>query len=469
MRAGFPLGPNFERSRTMQAAREIWNALGGDPIWVDQAHQVGQGALPSCFAVSDLASGCVAAGAAAIREWTGSPAPFEVDRRLASLWFRMTLRPRGWSLPPEWDPTAGDYQAEDGWIRLHTNAPHHRAAALVVLGVPAEKDAVTHAVAGWRADALEAAVVAQGGCAAAMRDRAAWRVHPNGSAVANEPLVWTEAGSQGSHRSSPSPSPSRADRPLAGIRVLDLTRLLAGPVATRFLAAFGADVLRIDPPDWEEPALIPEVTLGKRCARLDLRRPDDLAQLKALLADADILVHGYRADALDRLGLGTAERQRLRPGLVDVRLNAYGWTGPWSGRRGFDSLVQMSSGIAAEGMRHYATAVPKPLPVQALDHATGYLMAAAAIRGLTRRRSEGIGMIARTSLARTAALLASLPVTDAPGFDPVGDADHAPMQEATDWGPAHRLAPPLRFDGFAMAWDRGASRLGSADPVWLDR
>jgi len=449
----------------LQATRLIWSALGGDPAGADQVRMTGQGALPSAFAVSDLAAASVAAAGLAVAEWAGQRSAVTVDRRLASFWFNMTLRPQGWTMPPPWDPIAGDYQARDGWIRLHTNAPHHRAAALAALGVPGEKDAVTRAVSGWGADELEAAVVAQGGCAAAMRDLTTWRAHPSGSAVSAEDLVWMEAGAPGTGRGAE----PRADRPLAGIRVLDLTRVLAGPVATRFLAGFGADVLRIDPPDWDEPGLIPEVTLGKRCARLDLKRASDLAQLKALLAEADILVHGYRADALDRLGLGTAERQRLRPGLVDVRLNAYGWSGPWSGRRGFDSLVQMSSGIAAEGMRHYGTAAPKPLPVQALDHATGYLMAAAAIRGLSRRRANGGGTIARTSLARTAAFLAELPVEDAPEFDPLTDADFDPMQEATDWGPGHRLMPPLSFDGFGMAWDRGASRLGSADPAWRTR
>src|SRR5262249_13189705 len=148
----------------------------------------------------------------------------------------------------------------------------------------------------------------------------------------------------------------------------------------------GAEVLRIDPPDWEEPGIIPEVLLGKRTARLDLRTPADRDRFAHLLADADVLVHGFRGDALDRLGYGADVRADIRPGLVDVSLDAYGWTGPWAGRRGFDSLVQMSAGIAAEGMRAYGKDRPTPLPVQALDHATGYLLAAAALRGLARRR-----------------------------------------------------------------------------------
>lgn len=369
-------------------------------------------------------------------------------------------------IPPPWDPIAGDYRTADGSIRLHTNAPHHRDAALSVLGGPAEKPAVAERVAAWQADALEAAIVAAGGCAATMRDLAGWAEHAQGKAVGAEPLVWVGSG-QGSTTADPV---TPADRPLQGVRVLDLTRVLAGPVATRFLAGFGADVLRIDPPWWDEPGVVPDVTLGKRCARLDLRAPEAVARLKTLLAQADVLVHGYRPEALARLGLDSAARQALRPGLVDVCLDAYGWTGPWAGRRGFDSLVQMSAGIAAEGMRRLGTDKPTPLPVQALDHVTGYLLAAAAAAGLARRRATGRGMVARVSLARTAHLLAGLTVApDQPGFAPRGPDDEDPVIEATSWGPAHRLRPPLRIDGVPMRWDRGASALGSTDPVWLPR
>jgi crotonobetainyl-CoA:carnitine CoA-transferase CaiB-like acyl-CoA transferase len=260
------------------------------------------------------------------------------------------------------------------------------------------------------------------------------------------------------------------NRPLAGIRVLDLTRVLAGPVATRFLAGFGADVLRIDPPGWDEPGVIPSVTLGKRCARLDLRSADDRRTFEGLLASADVLVHGYRPDALRRLGLDPEARRRLRPGLVDVSLDAYGWTGPWRERRGFDSLVQMSSGIAAEGMRRFGSARPRPLPVQAIDHATGYLMAAAVVRGLTRRLTAEVGSATRTSLARTAALLtaASMPDRDEV-FAPPNDQDFNETIETTAWGPARRLKPAVAVDGAGMRWDYPANNLGSSEAVWLAR
>jgi crotonobetainyl-CoA:carnitine CoA-transferase CaiB-like acyl-CoA transferase len=167
------------------------------------------------------------------------------------------------------------------------------------------------------------------------------------------------------------------------------------------MAGFGADVLRIDPPTWDEPGVVPEVTLGKRCARLDLRSSADRAIWLELLRRADVLVHGYRADALDNLGLDARTRRDIRPGLVDVSLNAYGWSGPLRNRRGFDSLVQMSAGIADAGMRLLAKDRPTPLPFQALDHATGYLLAAAVVRGLTQRIATGRGFEARASLDRS--------------------------------------------------------------------
>ena len=441
-----------------------WAALGGDADQTGRVKIVGEGDLPSAFAVTGFAAGTVAAAALAVAEYAGTDAGVTVDRRLASLWFGVSFQPVGWTAPPAWDPVAGDYRTSDGWIRLHTNAPHHRQAALAVLGVPAERQAVADAVRTWQADELETAVVARNGCAAAMRSVADWAGHPQGQAVAGEPLVAWQVVAPAAHR-LPRPDPHR---PLAGLRVLDLTRVLAGPVATRFLAGFGADVLRIDPPDWDEPGVVPDVTLGKRCARLDLRTAEGTRTLRRLLAEADVFVHGYRPGALDRLGLGADERKRVRPGLVDVSLDAYGWTGPWAGRRGFDSRVQMSRGIAHEGMWRFGRDRPTPLPVQALDHGTGYLLAAAVVRCLTELRRSGSGQTARASLARTAALLPASGQGNMGGtLDKPGAEDFSDTAEATVWGPVRRLRPPAIIDGISMRWDRPAGPLGTDAAEWL--
>jgi hypothetical protein len=446
----------------------IWAALGGDSSALANFATTGAGALPSVFPVTDLAAAAIgAAGLAAadlIASRHGQSPNVRVDRRLASFWFGLSVRPQGWQLPPAWDAVAGDYAAADGWIRLHTNAPHHRAAALSVLGVPAERAQVASAVARWKKTDLEAAVVAARGCAAAMNTPAEWAEHPQGRAVNAEPLVRIDAGLPASAPAWTVP----AERPLRGIRVLDLTRVLAGPVATRFLAGLGADVLRIDPPDWQEPSLECEMTLGKRTARLDLRTPDGRSAFERLLSGADVLVHGYRSDALSGLGFGAAERQAIRPGLVDVSLDAYGWTGPWAARRGFDSLVQMSSGIASEGMRVLGKDRPHPLPVQALDQACGYLMAAAAVAGLKRRLDTGHGSASRTSLARMAALLVGhRQAPDTPPLAPETTADLSDGIEATVWGPARRIAAPVAIAGAPLSWaGRPPGPLGAAEPVW---
>ena len=432
------------------------------------------GTLPSAFAVSDLAQASIGATGAALARLVagsgGAGAPVTVDRDLASAWFALSIRPDGWDLPPIWDSVAGDYAAADGWIKLHTNAPHHRAAALGVLGVPGTRDAVAAEVARWEADELEAAVVTAGGAAAAMRSMSAWAAHPQGSAVAAEPLLDVERtkGGSGWPQSAPGTRPAR---PLDGLRVLDLTRVLAGPVATRLLAGWGADVLRVDPPGWDEPNVVPEVTLGKRCTRLDLHEDRDRDRLLRLLADADVVVHGYRPGALEGLGLGSGEREAARPGLIDVSLDAYGWTGPWAGRRGFDSLVQMSSGIAEAGQAAAGADRPVPLPVQALDHATGYLLATAALTGLALRREDGRGSRWRASLARTSRLLVDTgvaPVIEGDGIDPTGPLAGAPV-EHTAWGNARRLPPPVVVEGAPLRWDLPAGPLGTAPPEWPAR
>ena len=444
-------------------AAGMWAALGGEADLLDRLGFVGEGALPSAFAVSDLAAASIGVAALAVAGLVGdvegmAPA-VTVDRRLASFWL---LRPVGWTMPPAWDPIAGDYRCADGWIRLHTNAARHRAAALQALGVAEERAAVERAVAAWAGDALETAVVQAGGCAAVMRSLAAWRAHPQGRAVAVEPLVITELR-------APPPFPDWrpvAERPLAGLKVLDLTRVLAGPVATRFIAGYGAEVLRIDPPEWEEPGVVPEVTLGKRCARLDLTSPADRIAFENLLANADVLVHGYRPGALEGLGLGLDARRRIAPDLIEVTLDAYGWSGPWAGRRGFDSLVQMSAGVAEAGMRWKGVDRPVPLPVQALDHATGYLMAATAIQAIRARLAGRGASVSRLSLARVAALLTDLPAPDEPPFAPETASDLAPEVEITCWGEARRLLTPVRNSHPTPFWLKAASRLGIDEPSW---
>lgn len=430
--------------------------------------------LPSAYPVTDFAGAAIGATALAAHRLATTldiappHQPVVVDRRLASIWFGGTIQPMGWELPSLWDAIAGNYLAGDRFVRLHTNAPAHRAAALTVLGCDADRDAVAAAVATWDPFELHDAVVDAGGVAAALRTRDEWLDHPQGAALQSEPIVHHEmfpgtkapvGGFEG-----------RDGRPLDGVKVLDLTRVLAGPVATRFLAGLGADVLRIDPPEWNEPGTVPEVNLGKRCARLNLRDDADRATFEALLQSADILVHGYRTGALDGLGYDAERRRELNPSLVDVSLNAWGHSGPWADRRGFDSIVQVACGIAAAGMDAYGTEIPKPLPVQALDHAAGYTLARCALGGWTDRIRTGAGSRWRTSLAAHAELLCSVADDERPdlhaNFPAMATSDLQLAVEKTTWGPARRAHAPVHIPGVHLHWTTGASDHATSDPSW---
>ena len=454
----------------------IWRELDGPPeVPAAVALAGAPRLLPSIYDVGAFASGTVAAAVAAIAALEAARRgdalrAVRLERGHAAVAFRSEryLSTPGGSPGAVWDPLAGDYAARDGWIRLHTNYAHHRDAVLRALGVPESRERVAAAVRTWAADDLESAVVGEGGCAARLRSAEEWAAHPQGEAVAREPLFQVslsdDAPTAGAASRLRTPdAPRGRSAPLEGIRVLDLTRVMAGPVCTRVLAAYGAEVLRIDPPGFEEvAALLPEMTAGKRRASLDLRREPDRAIFERLVGEAHVIVHGYRADALERLGFGAARRRELNPSLLDVSHDAYGWTGPWVRRRGFDSLVQMSTGIAERGRLAAGADRPVPLPAQALDHACGYLLAAAACRALLRLLVDRRASEVRLSLARVAKLLVDLGDTGDLG------APDLPADEVRRWcepattafGPVLRVRCPGGIDGIEPRWAIPAGPLG---------
>jgi hypothetical protein len=460
-------------------AARIWGQVGGRADLPGVLTVTGPRAvLPSQFDVTGLATASVAAATMAAAEFLAvssdrRPLPVTVDSRQACAAFAAEglFTPVGWERPDPWDPIAGNYQARDGWIRLHTNYAYHRSAVERLLGAT-DRESVRAAVAEWKAEELETAVVDAGGCAAVMRTREDWLAGPAGAATADAPLAATAdrplpggAGSGGGAVAGDAAGGGGL-LPYSGLRVLDLTRVIAGPVGTRFLAAYGADVLRIDPPGFAEvPALLPETTAGKRTAALDLVAAAGRAAFESLAATADVLVTGLRADALGRLGYDDAALAALNPALIVASLDAYGWDGPWRDRRGFDSLVQMSSGIAAAGAAATGADHPVPLPVQALDHACGYLVAAAVGRALTRRRTESVVSRIRLSLVGIANLLWSLPrPAERPPMPKPGDFPLTDVQTA--WGPARRVPLPGAIAGIEPHWRVEAGPLGRHQPAW---
>jgi len=436
--------------------------------------------LPTSFKVTETGTATLAAVGLAVSDlWelrTGRRQNLSIDTGHATASLRSTkyLRLDGAKVDTERNTVMGIYPARNGrWSYLHCNFPHHRAAALKVLGVPEDRQAVTEAVAKWDAQELEEAIIAAGGAGGMVRSAAEWAGHPQGRAVASLPLM--EIVKIGD---SPPEALPDGERPLSHLRVLDLTRVLAGPTCARVLAEQGADVMKISAPH------IPTITyqeydtgLGKLSAHLDLRDEKELGTLRDLVRDCDVFSQGYRPGTLAGRGLSPEALAALRPGIVCVSLCAFGHEGPWASRRGFDTAVQVVSGIAARQGELYPgdDGAPKFYPLSAIDYLTGNLMAFGAMVALRRRAVEGGSWFVRTSLAQIGHWL------QAQGELAAGDLDGVAAEfEATDiekWttstdtpmGRLTHLAPVVQFSETPARWARPSVPLGHSDPVWPAR
>ena len=455
-----------------QALADIWRAAGHAEAALDAIELTGaEPVLSSSFAVGTAAQTTVAAAALAAGElWrlrTGRRQGVRVDMRDAAIEFRSDryVLLDGKPINEGWDKIAGLYRCGDGrWVRLHTNLPHHRAGMLKLLGCDYDRAAVQRALDGWGAEALETAASEAGLVVTATRTFAEWDAHPQGRAVATLPLFSIERIGE----AAPEPLPAGA-RPLAGIKVLDLTRVIAGPVCGRTLAVHGADVLLVGTrhlPVVEH--LVVDTGRGKLSTFLDLRDADERATLAALLRDADVLVQGYRPGAIAAFGYGPHDAARMRPGIVYVSLCAYGHAGPWAGRRGFDSLVQNANGLNAAEAEAAGADRPQPLPAQAIDHGTGHLMAFAAMTALARRAVEGGSWHVRLSLAQTGHWLRGLGRIDGlacpdPGFDDVRDRIE---DSESGFGRLTAVRYAADMEETPPRWARPSVPLGTHAPAW---
>ncbi|GAA2289729.1 CoA transferase [Streptomyces kunmingensis] len=459
----------------------VWEALGGDPALLSRiSYRTRAGSLPARLPVIELARACVGACSLAGAEFAATRAGRPVadvqvdDGALATAFTSERHLLIDGRAPVNFAPLSRFWRTQDGWLRTHANYPHHRARLCAALGVGADAsvDEVAGLLAGRSAYEVEETVYAAGGLAVALRTPEEWAAHPQGAAVAAHPLVIRE------RLDAAAPRAVRGGAP----RVLDLTRVLAGPVATRTLALLGADVLRVDAPQLpEDPDTHADTGFGKRSTRLDLTDGTDRRTFEELLTTADVIVTGYRPGALDRFGLAPEALAERHPGLVVASVSAWGAYGPWGGRRGFDSLVQVATGIAAT---QGSTEQPGALPAQALDHGTGYLLAAGVLRALTDRARDGGSHILRYSLARTAGWLVNEPgpggqaSEDAASVSPekrasedAASASPAPWLAETDsaLGRLRYALPPVSFAGGPADWARPPGRWGTDAPVWLPR
>jgi len=419
--------------------------------------------FPTPYMVGTAGAAALAAvGSAVSHLWHlkhGRHQKVHVDIRAAAAAMRSAryLRIDGQAPKEMWDPFSGYYPVKDGrWVSIHCNFANHRAAAMGVLGNPADRAVAEAASAKWDGLALEEAIHAAKGCAGLARTAEEWATHPHSAAVAAQSLLTIEKIGESK------PEPLKGPRPLSGVRVLDLTRVLAGPTCARTLAEHGADVLKIAGPHLPDSGSSEfDTGIGKLQAFLDLRTPAGVETLRGLLKEGDVFSQSFRPGTLAARGFSPEEAAKLRPGIVYVTLSAWGTQGPWKDRRGFDSIVQTVSGMA------YKQGGEKPelLPVSVIDYVSGYLMAFGAIAALARRATEGGSWLVRVSLARTGKWIVDQGMAE--GYATAAGLRKEELQSLImQNGKYSYLKPVLELSETPPKWDRPPSPLGRHPATW---
>ncbi|NYE72384.1 CoA transferase [Microlunatus parietis] len=439
--------------------RDVLPALALDEASVERLDLAADGALSAALPVNTLACGSVALAALAAAALRGNGASVRVEPRQVSVAFRNDqLQTVDGEREPAFAPLSGFFAARDGWVRTHANYPHHRDRLARALDLPhdAGRDAVAAAIAARTAQELEDVVTADHGICVRVRTHREWLAGEQAQAVDQHPVLAVD------RLPSQAPNVPVPARP----RILDLTRVIAGPVATRTLAFVGCDVLRIDPPGLPElRAQHLDTNAGKRSTLVDLHDEHARRRVHELLDRADVVVTGYRPGALAVYGLDAEHLARTHPHVIHASLAAWTPSGPWGGRRGFDSIVQAATGIAmiesADGVR------PGALPAQALDHATGYLLAAGVLSALRRRAEQGGTWRVSAHLARTAHWLLRTDARDGPAH-PVADPDPWLVETRTELGLIRQSRPAFQLDGGRREFAWVGRRYGRDAAEWVD-
>ncbi|MGW8378200.1 CoA transferase [Streptomyces sp. ODS28] len=361
--------------------------------------------------------------------------------------------------------------ADGRWFLPHFNLPHLERRVLDVLRCEPTPASVRDAVRRWRADDLEDAVAAAGACGGTVRTPEEWRAHPHGAHLAARPVV--EITKLGDAPPEPLPGGEHGAEPLSGVRVLDLTRILAGPTAALSLAEHGADVLMVTAPHLPQvPPFVRDTSHGKRSTYLDYTDPEEAARLRALAADSDVFIEGYRPHRMAAHGFGPDDLAGLRPGMVYVSVNCFGAGGPFGDRAGWDQVAQAVTGAcvlqgeAANGGR------PQLTPVYLCDFLTGFLGGYGAMLALAKRAREGGSYHVQVSLCQSSMLLQRQGLigdfAGAPGRLSAEEfARYAVTDEGTAYGDLKSLGPVIRMSETPPRWPRTTPRLGSARAEWL--
>jgi len=438
--------------------------------------------LPTPFPVATAAAAALGLGASMAGEiWRlrgGSQQDIGIDLNAAaaSLVSFALLRLDGKHVPRPADAnaTVGIYRGGDGrYIHLHGGFPHLEKRTLDLLNTENSVDGIAEAVAKWNAFALEDALAYMSQCGAVIRTEVEWQASPQGRALAHvAPITLKRIGD------APPLRPEESEMPLDGVRVLDLTRVLAGPSAGRTLASYGAEVLGVRGSKLPTIDLFDlDTGLGKRSTFLDLAKPGDAEAMRTLVRGAHVFIDSYRPGAMARLGFSPEALAHLSPGIVHVAISCYGTEGPWAGRRGWEQLAQSASGIAVEQGGFMAAragsrreSVPKLIPAAACDFITGYLAAAGAIAALLRRMREGGSWHVEVSLCATAQWLQSLPRIEAKlipdSWNPAAGLDGYFQSCETTRGRLDHLAPVVRMSKTQPGWKLPPPEQGADQPRW---
>lgn len=464
----------------------LWRGVGLNAQSLGRAQLTGSNQrLRSSFAVGAAAQASVAAAALAATEMGARRQPdlaaqsisVDMEHALAESTALFMLDGR---LPSIWAPISGLYACgaaigQPGWVRIHANFDHHRDGALRLLGLPPGKDTsklqVAQALQSWNALEFEAKATEAGLVVVALRSLQEWVNHPHSAALREQPLInitQIDGGRRCAPRAWPNVTPTAL--PLEGLRVLDLTRILAGPVAARTLAAYGADVLMINSPHLPNIEAVADMSRGKRSALLDLKTPDGMASMQQLLGGAHVFLQGYRPGSLEALGLGVREVARLAPGIVYASLSAYGRIGPWADKRGFDSLVQTASGLNVAEAEAFGESAPRALPLQILDFGAGFLLAFGIQAALLRQAREGGTWHVEVSLARVAQWLLEIgrvPVIETPvAADPYAWLRPYLETTASGFGELCAVSPSAQLSRTPAVLRRPAVIPGTDAPRW---
>jgi crotonobetainyl-CoA:carnitine CoA-transferase CaiB-like acyl-CoA transferase len=444
----------------------------------DVAIETGAPALKTRVFAEEAAAAALAAGASVAADlWTlrsGERQHAAVSTRAAAaslLSFAFQQFDDPAKAPPAHDPAAnaaafGFHRAKDGrFVFLHPSFPQSREGLLRLLGAEQDRDQIAAIVARWDAQALEDAIAEAGVCGAVCRSGEEWDACEQGRMLATRPVVEVAKIADG----DPEPFARDGAAPLSGTRVLDLTRVLAGPACARTLAQYGADAMVITAPDLPSvPYFVSDTGHGKRAAFADLKTEAGRQTLAELVRGADVFSQGYRQGALARLGFGVPESARLRPGLIIVEINCYGHEGPWRARPGWEQLAQTVTGLACA---HGGAESPALLPAAACDYTTGYLAAFGTLIALERRARYGGTYLVRASLCQTGAWLRSLGLGDEARLGAVEaqrGEELASLSETVDsgFGPMRRTKPVVQLARTPARWAIASRPLGSDAPVW---